>query len=77
MSTTVATFIAQPSTTVDGSDPILFACLECQDEVPATESDSHAHRKHKAAQIRVFGSQAVYDDWARRERALAQIKEMK
>jgi hypothetical protein len=76
VSTSIATFVAQPSVTPDGSDPILFSCLECQDEVPATESDSHAHRKHSAAQIRVFGSQAIYDDWARRERALAQIKEL-
>ena len=63
---TVATFII-PDKTADAEEAVHFTCVECDTAVPASESDVHATRKHKAQLIRVFSSRARYEEFLTQE----------
>lgn len=58
-------------------DLILFLCKECDEEMPAMDSDSHAVRRHKASSIRVFNSEWGYASWVMEQDALRKIRETK
>lgn len=72
----VATFVIPAVPEVQADDLIVYDCMECQTKVPATESDSHAAKKHKASMIRVFHSPRVYQDFLDQEKIRAALKEI-
>lgn len=72
----VATFVMPIPTSEQLEEPIVYDCMECQTQIPATESDSHAAKKHKASMIRVFHSPGVYQDFLNEEKIRAARKEI-
>ena len=72
----VATFVMDPKGKKP-EDEIVYECVDCAKEVPATDSDKHAVNKHKASMIRVFHSPGAYQDFLRQEKTRTAIKEMK
>lgn len=72
----VATFFVLHLADAKPEDLVLFHCTECEEDVQAGESDSHAHRKHRASTIRVFWTERGYTDWLKEQKLRQQIKEM-
>lgn len=70
----VATFVI-PAGPKPPEELIVFECMECHKEVLATETDTHAAKKHKASIIRVFMTPGAYQDFIHEQKIRAAMKE--